>query len=112
MRDRAANCARKSGVLIELVESLRILLVERQHIGWAATGRSTAIVRQHCSNPVTARMALESLKVFEDFHGIVGGEANFTRTGFMLAVGPRDEASLRRNVEMQRSIGIKTSARG
>jgi sarcosine oxidase subunit beta len=96
----------------KLKQGLRIVLVERQHPAWGATGKSTAIVRQHYSNPVTAKMALESLGVFEDFPGIVGGEANFTRTGFILAVGPRDEASLMRNVDMQRSIGIETSVLG
>ncbi len=96
----------------KLQQGLKIILVERQHIGWGATSRSTAIVRQHYSNPVTARMALESLEVFENFPQAIGGEANFTRTGFLLAVGPRNEDGLKRNVEMQRSIGIETSIIG
>ncbi len=96
----------------KLQRGLRIILLERQHVGWGATGRSTAIVRQHYSNPVTAKMALESLKVFENFHQTIGGEAYFRRTGFILAVGPRDEEALRRNVEMQRGIGIETSVIG
>lgn len=93
----------------KLRQDLKIILIERQHVGWGATAKSTAIVRQHYSNPVTARMALESLKVFEDFPQIIGGEADFRRTGFILAVGPGDEDSLKRNVEMQRSLGIETS---
>ena len=89
--------------------SLKIVLIERQHVAWGTTGRSTAIVRQHYSNPETARMALESLKVFENFGEVVGGDAGFTRTGFTLAVGSKDEEALRRNVDMQRSLGIETS---
>jgi len=54
-------------------------------------------------------MALESLKVFESFSEAVGGDAGFTRTGFTLAVGNKDEQALRRNVEMQRRLGIETS---
>jgi sarcosine oxidase subunit beta len=96
----------------KLQQSLKIILVERQHVGWGATGKSTAIIRQHYSNPVTARMALESLKVFENFPEIIGGESDFMRTGFILAVGPRDEDGLRRNVEMQRNIGVETSILG
>jgi sarcosine oxidase subunit beta len=88
---------------------LKIVLVERQHVAWGSTGRSTAIVRQHYSNPETARMALESLKVFENFPESVGGDAGFTRTGFLLAVGEKDEEVLRKNVEMQRRLGIETS---
>jgi sarcosine oxidase subunit beta len=88
---------------------LKIMLLERQHVAWGSTGRSTAIVRQHYSNPETARMALESLKVFESFPTAVGGESGFTRTGFLLGVGEKDEPQLRRNVEMQRGLGIETS---
>ncbi|MFI5450084.1 MAG: NAD(P)/FAD-dependent oxidoreductase [Candidatus Bathyarchaeia archaeon] len=93
----------------KLDPSLKIILLERQHVAWGMTGRSTAIVRQHYSNPETAGMALESLKVFENFREAVGGDAGFTRTGFTLAVGSKDEEALRRNVEMQRSLGIETS---
>lgn len=93
----------------KLDPSLKIILIERQHIAWGTTGRSTAIVRQHYSNPETAGMALESLKVFESFPQVVGGDAGFTRTGFTLAVGSKDEEALRRNVNMQRGLGIETS---
>jgi sarcosine oxidase subunit beta len=92
-----------------LDSDLRIILVERQHVAWGSTGRSTAIVRQHYSNPETARMALESLKVFENFQTNIGRECGFTRTGFLLGVGERDAAVLRRNVDMQRGLGIETS---
>ncbi|MFI5450000.1 MAG: NAD(P)/FAD-dependent oxidoreductase [Candidatus Bathyarchaeia archaeon] len=93
----------------KLDRSLKIILIERQHIAWGTTGRSTAIVRQHYSNPETAGMALESLKVFENFPEAVGGDAGFTPTGYTLVVGSKDQEALRRNVEMQRSLGIETS---
>jgi sarcosine oxidase subunit beta len=54
-------------------------------------------------------MALESLQVFENFETMVGGESGFTRVGFMLGVGEKDAAVLRRNVEMQRGLGVETS---
>ena len=89
--------------------SLKIVLLERQHVAWGATGKSTAIIRQHYSNPETAAMGLESLRVFENFQERIGGESGFTRTGFLLAVGENDESMLRRNVEMQKGLGIETS---
>ena len=92
-----------------LDQSLKIVLLERQHVAWGATGKSTAIIRQHYSNPETARMALESLKVFESFASSVGGECGFARTGFLLAVGENDASMLKRNVKMQRGLGIETS---
>ena len=92
-----------------LDKSLKITLLERQHVAWGSTGRSTAIIRQHYSNPETAEMAFESLKVFENFQTDIGGESGFTPTGFLLAVGERDAGVLRRNVSMQRGLGIETS---
>ena len=42
----------------------RVVLLEKGALASGPTGRSTAIVRQHYSNQVTARMALDSLRVF------------------------------------------------
>ena len=96
----------------KLDPALRIVLVERQHVAWGTTGRSTAIVRQHYSNPETANMALESLQVFENFRTRVGGDSGFTRVGFILGVGEKDAAVLGRNVQMQRGLGIETGVLG
>lgn len=92
----------------KLRPELKIVLVERAHVAWGATGKSSAIIRQHYSNPTTARMALDSLRVFENFPQIVGGDSGFVRTGFLLAVGDREVEGLKRNVQMQRGIGIQT----
>lgn len=86
----------------------RIVLLEKTHIAWGTTGKSTAIIRQHYSNASTARIALNSLKVFENFSQVVGGDAGFVRTGFLAVTGAEDSEGLRRNVEMQQSVGIET----
>ncbi|MCI0782115.1 MAG: FAD-binding oxidoreductase, partial [Chloroflexi bacterium] len=51
------------------------LLLERDVLGSGSTGRSQAICRMHYSNPVTATMAWESLKVYQNFDQIVGGSS-------------------------------------
>ncbi len=86
----------------------RIVLLEKTHIAWGTTGKSTAIIRQHYSNPSTARIALNSLNVFENFSKVVGGDAGFIRTGFLAVTGTQDSEGLRKNVEMQRKVGIET----
>ena len=86
----------------------RIVLLEKTHIAWGTTGKSTAIIRQHYSNPSTARIALNSLNVFENFSKVVGGDAGFVRTGFLAVTGTEDSEGLRKNVEMQRKVGIET----
>ena len=84
----------------------RILLLDRDGIAAGATGRSSALVRQHYTHEALARMALRALHVFERFSEVVGGESGFRRTGFLVLVGPGDAAALAENVAMHREVGI------
>ncbi len=84
------------------------LLVERDVLGSGSTGRSQAICRMHYSNPVTASMAWESLKVFTNFGEMVGGSSGFVQTGYLVIVEPIDRPGLERNIAMQQELGIDT----
>jgi glycine/D-amino acid oxidase-like deaminating enzyme len=46
---------------------LKVALLEKATIGSGPSGKSSAIIRQHYSNELTARMALYSLRVFQNF---------------------------------------------
>lgn len=85
-----------------------VTVLERDNVGLGATGRSSAIVRQHYSNELTARMALHSLHVFEAFDERVGGECGFVRTGFLVIVGGQDRPGMEANIALQREVGIET----
>jgi len=85
-----------------------IVLLEKETLAGGPTGRSSAILRQHYSNEVTARMAFSSLKEFQEFSHKVGGECGYVKTGFMMIVDARDADRLKQNVAMQQRIGIKT----
>jgi sarcosine oxidase subunit beta len=87
---------------------LKVALVEKGTIGEGPTGRSSAIIRQHYSNELTARMALYSLRVFQDFEERVGYECGFRRTGFVVVVEDKDRAGLEANMALQRRVGIQT----
>jgi glycine/D-amino acid oxidase-like deaminating enzyme len=89
-------------------DGVDVTVLERDSVGLGATGRSSAIIRQHYSNELTARMALHSLHVFEDFDERVGGECGFTRTGFLVIVGGEDRAGMEANIALQREVGIET----
>jgi glycine/D-amino acid oxidase-like deaminating enzyme len=88
---------------------MRVLLLEKRFLGAGSTGKSSAIIRQHYSNEVTARMALHSLRVFQNFADEVGGDAGFVQTGFAMLVEAKDRAGLAENVRMQRALGVNTS---
>lgn len=87
---------------------VKVAVIEKDNIGDGPTGRSSAIIRQHYSNELTARMAHYSLGVFQDFEAQVGGECGFRRTGFLALAAAKDQAGLEANVALQRGVGIRT----
>ncbi len=84
------------------------LLLEKDVLGSGSTGRSQAICRMHYSNPVTAKMAWESLAIFKNFGETVGGESGFVETGYLVIVKEEDRSGLLRNLAMQSELGIDT----
>jgi len=89
-----------------------VIVLEKDALASGATGRSSAIVRQHYSHETTARMALYGLRTFEAFDERVGGESGFTRRGFLILVAQPDRAGLEANVALQRRVGIRTEVLG
>jgi glycine/D-amino acid oxidase-like deaminating enzyme len=87
---------------------LKVAIFEKKNIGEGPTGESSAIIRQHYSNELTARMALYSLRVFQDFSERIGGESGFTQAGFIVIVEEKDREGLEQNILLQQKLGIKT----
>jgi sarcosine oxidase subunit beta len=85
-----------------------VLVLERQHLAAGATGKSGALVRMHYTNEAESRLALESLKIFRDFDGVVGGSCGFEAVGFLQLVGPEYREAFQRNVMRQQRLGIDT----
>ncbi len=86
----------------------RVTLLERQALGNGTTGRSGAIVRQHYSNDFLVRMARDSLKIFQQFSEVIGGDCGFVTTGMVVIGNETDGEGLRNNVSMQQAQGVKT----
>lgn len=87
---------------------VEVAVLEKDVIGAGSTGESSAIIRLHYSNELTARMALYSLRVFQNFADEIGEESGFTETGFVGVVDAADREGLEANVELQRGVGIQT----
>src|SRR6476469_1783942 len=60
-----------------------VLLLERHGLATGNTGKSGSIVRQHYSNPATARMARAALQVFQAWGERIGGDCGFRQTGLL-----------------------------
>lgn len=84
------------------------LLLEQEVLGSGSTGRSQTICRTHYSNPITTTLAWESLKIFTNFAEVVGGDAGFVKTGYLVVVGPDDREGLKKNIAMQQELGVNT----
>jgi len=87
---------------------VKVAVMEKELVGAGGTGKSSAIIRQHYSNELTARMALYSLRFFQNFEEVVGDECGFTETGFLALTAAKDRAGLEANVALQQKVGIKT----
>jgi len=87
---------------------LKVAVLEKAGLGNGSTGKSSALIRQHYSNEITARMALHSLRVFQNFKDEVGGDSGFTEAGFLVLTPEKDLTGLEANVALQRSVGIQT----
>lgn len=93
---------------ISKLQEGRVALIEKDRVASGQTGRSTAIIRLHYSNPEMIKMALASYEVFVKFGEKVGGGCGFTRCGFAILVGEQDADNLKANVDLQRSLGVNT----
>jgi sarcosine oxidase subunit beta len=85
-----------------------VVLLDKQGPAAMTTGRSSAIVRTHYSQPTYARWALESLLVWRQFDEMFGGDPVLTHTGWAIAGGPDDAEPMRKTVELLCSIGVRT----
>lgn len=90
----------------------RVVLLERHTVGSGPTGRSSAIVRQHYSYEPLVRLAQRSHQIFASFETVVGGTADFRRTGFLMLVPPGQEAILEANVALQQRLGVTARVLG
>ena len=85
------------------------VLLERDTLGSGSTGRSSGAIRMHYSTEVNARLAWESLKIFQNFDEVVGGgDVGWVKTGYMVFVPEDSMEGLRYNVALQQSVGIDT----
>ena len=83
-----------------------VVLLERASIADGSTGKSAAIVRMHYTNPVTVQLALRSRDLFLNWGERVGGPGVYTQCGWYFLAPSHQEDNVRRNVTMQRAIGV------
>lgn len=86
----------------------RVVILEKSTIAAGSSGKSSALVRMHYTFMPEARLALASLRWFEEWEDRVGGSCGFTKTGFFRLVDPDKTHLLRQNVNRLQAVGVNT----
>jgi sarcosine oxidase, subunit beta len=86
-----------------------VLLVDAQGPAAGMSGRSFRQVRTHYSNEVTIRLAHRGIEILRGWSDHVGvGDAGYEPVGYLLAVAEDQAAGCASNVELGRSMGVRT----
>ena len=84
-----------------------ILVIDKGSIGEGSTGRCAGGVRQQFSTEVNVRVGMLSRQILEHFEERLGRTADFKQIGYLLVASSEElMADLRRNLEMQRRVGL------
>ncbi|MCY4138202.1 MAG: FAD-binding oxidoreductase [Rhodobacteraceae bacterium] len=86
----------------------RVLLIEKNAPAAGGTGKSAAIVRQHYSTRLMARLALQSVEIFETMKSEFEAPNVFFQTGYHMLVPPELLKAAKKNVECQQEVGVDT----
>ena len=86
-----------------------VTLLDKGSIAGGATGKATAVIRMHYTNPWDSAMAKIGGDVYSNWGDLIGGESGFVNSGFVFIVGEGEEEKLRANVDILRDeAGINT----
>src|SRR5436190_18287864 len=85
-----------------------VVLVERERmLGTGSTGRNAGGVRHQFSNDANIRLSIESIALLERFADEVGQPIDFHQDGYLFLLSSATSVeTFRRNVALQRSLGI------
>jgi heterotetrameric sarcosine oxidase beta subunit len=88
-----------------------VVLLEREPmLGMGSTGRNAGGVRHQFSSEANVKLSIESIRVLERFTEEVGYEIDFHQDGYLFVLSnEKDVIDFRRNVEMQRALGVEVA---
>ena len=85
-----------------------VALFERHSPAAGGTGKSAAIVRQHYSTTLLARLTQESINLFRAMPDEIGADSGYVRSGWCFLVPEKMLEAATDNVELLQSCGIDT----
>ncbi len=86
---------------------MEVVLLERKFLAAGGTGRSVGVIRQLYPTRETSEMVLRSLRVFQGFRELVGGESGYVGCGTLIGISEGMLPALRKTMDTQRALGIR-----
>ena len=83
-------------------------VAQRGELASGGTGKSAAIVRQHYSTTLMARLAKRSVDIFRTMPEEIGNDGGYRRVGYFFICSNENVVVAKNNVEMQRKLEIDT----
>ncbi len=85
-----------------------VIVLEKNYIGSGSTEKCAGGIRQQFSTEINVRLSMESVRFFKHFEEETGHAADFRQHGYLiLATSENEMETFRRNVDMQRRLGVK-----
>lgn len=86
-----------------------VAIIEREPmLGMGSTGRNAGGVRHQFSSEANVRLSIESIRCFENFTEEIGYPSDFHQDGYLFLLSNQDDLqAFRRNVDMQRRLGVE-----
>ncbi|MBA1335485.1 MAG: Sarcosine oxidase beta subunit [Firmicutes bacterium] len=86
-----------------------IVVCEHKYIGYGATGRCAAGVREQFGLPLTIQLAKNSMDVTVNFKELYGYDIEYTPGGYLwLLYDEKDVDLWRNNIKLQNSLGVNS----
>jgi sarcosine oxidase subunit beta len=83
-----------------------IVVLERATVGSGGSGKSSGIVRCHYGIRSLAAMAWHSLPTLAEASQLLGADAGYVNTGYIVGVAEENRLALEANIAMQQALGI------
>ncbi len=88
-------------------KGLKVIVVERRFLTSGATGACGAGIRQQWSTEENTKLAIDSVKYFENFSKELGMDIDFRQGGYLIINHDEKEVEQsKKNIKMQRSLGL------
>ncbi len=85
-----------------------VAVIEKSYISSGATGRCGGGIRQQWTSPENVKLAMESVKLFENFEQELGEDIEFYQGGYLLLAYTDEEVDrFKTQIAMQKSLGLK-----